>query len=277
MGRDVISAPLACFDCHLEKPETCALDAGEAAIYTARSPAKDTPNEDSLAVIPLRENSAVLMIADGLGGQPAGETAARIVISCLMRSIDKADREEIYLRTAILDGIEQANEEILGLKTGAATTLVVAEIQGSNLRTYHAGDSMIMLLGNRGRIKYSAIPHSPMGYALESGMIDESEARQHEERHLISNYIGSPEMRVEIGPNLTIAAKDTLILASDGLSDNLYAGEIVDIVRKGPLMPAAERLAAECLNCMTRPSQGRMGHPDDLSFVMFRPGRRNRR
>ena len=59
---------------------------------------------------------------------------------------------------------------------------------------------------------------------------------------MLFNVIGSPDMRVEVGPALELAARDTVLLASDGLFDNLFIDEIVDSIRVGPLAEAADRL-----------------------------------
>lgn len=270
MIKVIDNTSITIYDGQFTRPELYQLAIGNVCVYSAKAPDKDTPNEDSAAVIPVNSDAVVLVVADGLGGLPAGEAASRLVIKELIKALKRASANEIHIRGAILDGIEHANKKILDMKSGSATTLVVAEIQNGRIRTYHAGDSLIMLIGNRGRIKYSAIPHSPTGYARESGMIDESEAMQHEEKHLISNCIGSADMRVEIGPSLDLAARDTLVMASDGLSDNLYDGEIVEAARKGPLISAAQRLINESRDHMEHPKEDRMSHPDDLSFLLFR-------
>lgn len=270
MIKVIDNTSITIFDGQFARPEIYQLTIGNVCIYSAKAPDKESPNEDAAAIIPVNSDAVVLVVADGLGGLPAGEAASRLVIKELGKALKRASANEIPVRGAILDGIEHANNKILDMKSGSATTLVVAEIQDGRVRTYHAGDSLIMLIGNRGRIKYSAIPHSPTGYARESGLIDESEAMQHEEKHLISNCIGSTDMRVEIGPTLDLAARDTLVLASDGLSDNLYDGEIVEATRKGPLISAAQRLINESRDHMEHPKEDRMSHPDDLTFLLFR-------
>ena len=63
----------------------------------------------------------------------------------------------------------------------------------------------------------------------------------HSQRHVVSNVIGSPDMRIEIGSAIEMDLRDTLVLASDGLSDNLHVTEIVEYVRKGPLEQGLER------------------------------------
>jgi serine/threonine protein phosphatase PrpC len=73
-----------------------------------------------------------------------------------------------------------------------------------------------------------------------------------EERHLVSNTIGTSDMRVEIGPRITMALHDTLLIASDGLFDNLLVEEIKDIIRTGQLPAVAEKLAQVCRVRMTR-------------------------
>jgi serine/threonine protein phosphatase PrpC len=160
------------------------------------------------------------------------------------------------LRTAILNGIEQANRAVSELGVGAATTLAIVEISGGVARSYHVGDSMILAVGQRGRVKLQTVSHSPVGYAVEAGMLDEAEALHHEDRHLVSNFIGSAEMRIEIGPPLNLAERDTLLLASDGLFDNLYNDEIIERTRKGPLEQVVRSLAGECRQRMTEPRQG---------------------
>jgi len=105
---------------------------------------------------------------------------------------------------------------------------------------------------------------------VEAGFLDAEQAIYHEDRHLVSNVIGSPEMKIEIGPTIQLAPRDTVVLASDGLVDNLYAEEIVDRIRKGRLDRAADRLAVDARRRMTRPEAGLPSKPDDLTFVLFR-------
>ena len=83
-------------------------------------------------------------------------------------------------------------------------------------------------------------------------------------------------MRVEIGPRIQLAARDTVVIASDGLFDNLQVDEIINIVRTGPLPLAAENLVAICRTRMTQFSEVRPHKPDDLGFILFRPGTFNK-
>ena len=110
-----------------------------------------------------------------------------------------------------------------------------------------------------------------MGYAVEAGWLPEDEALHHEDLHIVSNMVGSPEMRIEIGPTLSLRPRDTVLIASDGLFDNLPSQEVAELVRKGPLPEVAARLAAWCDQRMRAPEPGQPSKPDDLTFVLYRP------
>lgn len=250
-----------------EEATSATLAHGEVVCFSNRSPSKDTPNEDALGVIPVNEETTVLVVADGLGGMPAGEQASQIVIECLIESLENTD---ISIREAILNGIDNANQEIMDLKTGAGTTVSIAELSGNKLRTYHAGDSLILLTTSHGNIKYQTLSHSPIGYALICGAINAENAMRHPERNLISNYVGCADMHINIGPIIELAPLDTLILSSDGLSDNLYEDEICEYIRKGPMLEGINELITQCQENMEKALPDRRCHPDDLTLISFR-------
>lgn len=254
----------------LKEPCQHDLQGGTATVFTCRGPHKETANEDAVAVFPVSGSCTVLVVADGLGGLPTGDLASALAVQSLARSI--SDAAEHNLRESILDGIELANREILALGTGAATTLAVVEIRGNILRTYHVGDAGVLVTGQRGRRHLQTIPHSPTGYAQEAGVINEVEALEHKDRNLVSNVVGSHDLRIEIGSLLRLAPRDTVVVASDGLFDNLLSEEIIDRVRCGKLQQAARNLVVESHARMAgRNSREVGGQPDDMSFVLYRP------
>ena len=242
---------------------------GQVALFANRSPAKSTPNEDSAAVIPVGEDSGLLVVADGVGGFRGGDRASAVVVAMIKSAVQFSTSDN--LRIAVLDGIENANRAIIRMGIGAGTTVVVAEIRGREIRPYHVGDSMMLGIGQRGKIRFKTVSHSPVGYAVESGMMNQQEAMRHEERHLVSNIVGTADMRIEIGPAVDVAARDTFVLASDGLFDNLGISEVVEASRKGPLHLAASRLAHEAARHMTNPEPDQVSKPDDLTMIVWRP------
>ncbi len=258
---------------------TVEIAGGIAAVFSTRSPHKTSANEDVAAVLPCSPLHGVLAVADGLGGHAGGERAARLTVDTVQETIQdslllSADPDAEPLRPAILDGIEAANEAVLAIGTGAGTTLSLVEIQDRVIRAYQVGDSAILLVGQRGKLKYQTIAHSPIGYAVEAGLLAEEEAIHHDQRHMVSNVIGSEKLRVEMGPSIRMAARDTLVLASDGLLDNLLPSEIVELVRTGPLDRAVGQLVAVAqgrMNASAETAGTTPSKPDDLTIIAYRP------
>lgn len=251
------------------------LAAGDVHAFTCRAPDKDSENEDTVAVIPFGPQAAIFVVADGAGGLPAGKRASATAVSALRASVQVALDETMLLRTAILDGIEEANAAVKNLANGSATTLTVVAIEGRMARAYQIGDSEALVVGQRGLIKMQTTAHSPTGFAVEAGFLNEKEALHHEDRHLVSNFLGTPDMRIDVGTEVEMRPCDTLLLASDGLMDNVHTEEIIERIRKGPLGDAMERLITLAQRRMTGAAAGQPSKPDDLSVILFRK-RRNK-
>ena len=78
------------------------------------------------------------------------------------------------------------------------------------------------------------------------------------------------QMRIEMGPPLEMAARDTLVLASDGLLDNLLPSEIVEFVRSGPLDRAVSEMVTEVQRRMATHDGSAPCKPDDLTVIAYR-------
>lgn len=257
----------------MDEPEVYRLNGGSVAVFSARSPDKEDPNEDAAALLPLSDDAAILVVADGAGGMANGAQASRLAVHAVTQEARAADMNITAVRDVILNGIENASESINNLGIGAGTTIAAVEIQGATVRPYHVGDSMVLGVGQRGKLKMQTVSHSPVGYAVEAGFLDADEAMHHEERHLVSNMVGSPDMRIEIGAAVSLAQRDTLLLATDGLFDNLHVEEITEYIRIGTLKQAADRLVTACRERMRTVDSGLPSKPDDLTFILYRrPG-----
>ncbi|MCA9079255.1 MAG: serine/threonine-protein phosphatase [Planctomycetaceae bacterium] len=279
---------------HAPAPELPAMQIleiadGQAVCFSNVAPLKPTGNEDSWGAITVSRQSGLLAVADGLGGHRGGRAASQLVIDQLSSQakalpqsgplpvlgdavlIDNEwEPSPLEMQMAILSAIEETNQELIRRGVGSATTLALVEVQGRAVRTYHVGDSEILVVGQRGRVKGRTVSHSPVGYARQAGILNETEAMYHEERHLVSNVVGIAEMRIEMGPRIELAARDTVLIASDGLFDNLYEQEIVEIIRKGQLEAGVRQLAELASSRMLLGQGGVPSKADDLTIVAFR-------
>lgn len=247
---------------------------GEVYAYTCRAPNKGSENEDTVALIPYGPEAAVMVVADGAGGLPAGKRASSTAVASLAASLHAAMEETTLLRTAILNGIDAANSAVQDIGNGSATTLTVITIEGRTVRSYQVGDSEAIVVGQRGLIRLQTTPHSPTGFAVEAGFLDERDALHHEDRHLVSNFLGTADMRIDVGAELQLQPRDTILLASDGLMDNVHLDEIIERVRKGPMVDAAGRVVSLAERRMTGIAPAQPSKPDDLSLILFRKGAR---
>ena len=264
------------------KPDSqaAAVGGGSVVAFTERAPDKDTENEDTIAVIPWGPESVVLVVADGAGGLPAGKRASLTAVSSLVEALSIAMSETVVLRTAILDGIDAANEAVMRLANGSATTMTVVTIEGKLARSYQIGDSEALVVGQRGRIRLQTTAHSPTGFAVEAGFLDEREALHHAERHLVSNFLGTSDMKIDIGAPVELRPLDTVLLATDGLMDNVHVAEIIEHIRKGPADAAVGAVVELARRRMQATNNKEPSKPDDLSLIVYRkrpPARRNSR
>jgi serine/threonine protein phosphatase PrpC len=275
----------------LPAPSTAKIAGGEAVWISAKCPAKPGENEDAVAALAIEDDHGLLLVADGLGGHRGGRRASQAMKTHLTRTARQltgarqasctvvisdaplpqtAPRPGADSRSAILDEIERVNHRLLRSRIGSATTLALAEVQQHKVRTYHIGDSEILIVSQRGRLKYSTVSHSPIGYAVESGLLTEEEALFHSDRHLVSNVVGSDQMSIELGPWIPLAPRDTVLLASDGLFDNLMQNEVIEGIRKGDLVQAVADLAQLARNRMAFSMGDQPSKPDDLTILAYR-------
>lgn len=255
--------------------ETFKFCGGTAIGCSFRSPDKDSNNEDAAALLELSSDHGILAVADGVGGHNGGDRAAHATIKSIVEHCKNAE-PGTRMRMHILDAIESANQEILSWGLGAGATLVVAEYREGSVRIIHVGDAGAILCSNRGRIKFMAVAHAPVAMAVEIGILDESEALSHCDRNIISNCVGAVDMRIEIGPRVPMAIRDTLVLASDGLFDNLTSEEISELIRAGNFQLQTGRLIATARSKMLE-GDGRVGKADDLTVLCFRQKRCSQR
>jgi PPM family protein phosphatase len=256
------------------KPQYFSFLDYQLVAFCSKNPSAERPNEDSILILPFGKEKGLLAIADGAGGTREGGRASQMALEILCDSVLKAEKEGQESRVGVLNGVERANEEVMKLGSGSGTTLVVVELQtqarSGQVRSYHVGDSEAVVVGQRGRVKLQTVSHTPSGYGLEAGLLSESEALSHEERHLLLNLIGSSAMRIEMGPSVEMAPRDTLLMGSDGLFDNWRMDELLAETKKGPLPEIAEQLILKTQKRMHEPLKDQPHKADDLTFFLMR-------
>ena len=208
------------------------------------------------------------LVADGVGGQNAGEKAASIAVDLI------PDYFEKYEGSNLLKGLENAllaaNQEVIRQSelnpawAGMACTCAAAVLAGKRLFIANLGDSRIYLRRSGNLIQISR-DHTwesetrQLGYGQQAG-----EKQKNQRSHIITRYLGSPiPPKVDVGlylredestriavknQGLELGKDDRILICSDGLTDMVTDEEIHDIMAIHPANQLVEKLTTAALN-----------------------------
>jgi serine/threonine protein phosphatase PrpC len=203
----------------------------EIAGITDRGPVR-TQNQDVWdARIAAGGRSAVLALADGMGGHRGGLESAEAAVTAAMAVLSEfepAGDAQATLRRAVgaaNDGVAQARESIGG---NPGTTLVLAIIDGAHASVANVGDSRGYLIGG-GTAQQLTDDHSWAAGQVRLGALSVAEARHHPKRNVIERAVmGDPVeadfFEIDANPG------DVLLLCSDGLWEPLSDAALGAIV-----------------------------------------------
>ena len=184
-------------------------------------------NEDSIDVKQFPDLS-VGIVADGMGGQAAGEVASKRSIEIIPRELRKnltAHLNGEAVKAVTRRAIVQANEEIMAMgaldkdmKNMGTTVVMAIWRKGGEVYIAGVGDSRAYLVRNK-KIQQLTVDHSLAQALVEARTISPAEAKEHRFKNVLWKYLGSKE--VGEGPEVTpvpVQAGDRFLLCSDGLT-----------------------------------------------------------
>lgn len=163
----------------------------------------------------------LLAIADGMGGQAAGEVASSEVISTIVALDDDVPGSDVL--TSLGHAVQRANDQLRQMVEedpaleGMGTTLTALLWTGQRLGMVHVGDSRAYLLRD-GVLTQITQDHTWVQRLVDEGRITEEEAGTHPQRSLLMRALGSGD---HVEPDLSIRevrAGDRYLICSDGLS-----------------------------------------------------------
>ena len=172
--------------------------------------------------------SDLFVVADGMGGQAAGEEASRMAVEYIPRELTRrlvGEQDDTAVARAVREAVARANEEILArshLEPGLAnmgTTVVLALFRNGLAYVAGIGDSRAYRVRD-GRVEQLTRDHSLANALGEAGTIRPEEVENHKFKHVLYLYLGSKDARD--GPEDVRAVDcrpgDHFVLASDGLT-----------------------------------------------------------
>lgn len=197
-------------------------------------------NEDHFSV---GENIGVFMVADGLGGQNAGEIASKMAIEIITSHLNnKKDpfvgeyRDEFSQDTnRMLSGIRLANSAIYEAgrrnseQQGMGSTISLARINGDVISLAHVGDSRIYRV-REGHLERLTTDHSLVEEQLKRGLITEEEAVESRYKNVITRALGAEEEIMIDADEEVVFDRDKILLCTDGLTDMVEEADIERII-----------------------------------------------
>ncbi len=197
-------------------------------------------NEDALDVKTFPDMT-ICLVADGMGGQAAGEVASKRAIEIVPRELKKYLPSAVSnddSKTIIRRSIVQANEEIMTMASldrelkNMGTTIVAAVWRKGSSILYitNMGDSRAYLIRHK-KIEQLTTDHSIAQALVEAKTISPAEAKTHRYRNVLWKYLGSAE--VGEGPEVKIVpiqAGDRFLLCTDALSGVVSDEQLRDFI-----------------------------------------------
>jgi len=160
--------------------------------------------EDAFSIETLAEGARLLLVADGLGGLPAGDVASReasVEFVRVVREQSGARQGEApdWMRHAVreADGHLQRRQSGAPELAGMSTTIVALYVSGPNACALSVGDSYLMLL------------RKGMLYVLND---------LHREGSALTSCLGAQLRQVWTLDALKIEPGDRILLATDGIT-----------------------------------------------------------
>jgi protein phosphatase len=228
-------------------------------------------NEDSIDVKAFPDMT-VCLVADGMGGQAAGEVASKRAIEIVPRELKKyitgaVGNEET--KNIIRRSIVQANEEIMAMAAldrelkNMGTTIVATLWRKASSLMYITGmgDSRVYHIRGK-RIDQITVDHSIAQALVEAKTITAADARTHRYKNVLWKYLGSPE--VGEGPDVKVVqiqASDRFLLCSDGLTGVVTDEQLLAFIQdKKDVQECADGLGQLALD---------QGSRDNISCVVI--------
>ncbi len=188
---------------------------------------------------PLGNLNNLFIVADGMGGHKAGDYASAYTVKAIEREVEVCeDRSPIKI---LREAITVANIEIYEKASsepdfaGMGTTVVAATVTDDTLYVANVGDSRLYLI-DKG-ITQVTKDHSLVAELVRKGSLDESQAKAHPDKNIITRAIGAaPSVEIDFF-EVDLNPGDIILMCTDGLTNMVDDDEILRIVRTGVDVP----------------------------------------
>jgi protein phosphatase len=187
-------------------------------------------NEDRYVIRKTANGSFLLAVADGMGGEAAGDHAAEMMTERLTSLDFEVDDRESTLSQAVKDiSVVIQNEGKSDPQLEGMGTTVTGVLVADGMAHYvHVGDTRIYLLRHKELIQVTKDQNWAQ-FLVDEGEITLEEAKNHALRNVLDQCVGCKDCEPETG-RFSVERGDILMLSTDGLHGEVPNGTIVGIL-----------------------------------------------
>ena len=207
-------------------------------------------NQDAYFAGRISDSTVFAVVCDGMGGANAGSVASENAVRHISEYIIKSYRNEMSadeLETLVRNAVISANIELYDMSvndpllSGMGTTAVIALVKEDGAVIANVGDSRIYLVNEE--IRQLTRDHSVVQSLVESGKITPEDAKVHPRKNVITRAVGAEENVTPDSAIIKLSDGDSLLLCTDGLSNYLDDGDILNIFKNTDISAVPEALA----------------------------------
>ncbi|KUO95597.1 hypothetical protein ATW55_06890 [Ferroacidibacillus organovorans] len=188
-------------------------------------------NQDGYLIRMREERECIALVADGMGGQRAGEVASALAIDMMWEYLsrpevftDPASQLQWTIKRAN-DAIYEKSREVIEY-AGMGTTVVATYATPETVHYAHVGDSRIYMFSKTYGLRRLTEDHSLVHELVRRGQVTAEEAFSHPQRHLLTRALGTlPTVEAECASTQWHEG-DLLLMCSDGLTTCMLDREI---------------------------------------------------
>ena len=223
-------------------------------------------NEDALVI---DRKAQAFGVIDGMGGHAGGRLAAEIAQREIRQALKSSSGDAA---TRLRQAIAQANRAIREGRlenpqfSEMACVLTLLLLEEGRVTVAHIGDTRLYKIHGQ-TLQQITQDHSPVGELVRAGRLTEEEAMRHPNRNLVLRDVGStPHAPGDPGwidvYQCDFEPDAALLLASDGLCDQVPPADILALVRQQAAQPvkAAKTLVDRA---------NRAGGKDNVSVILI--------
>jgi protein phosphatase len=221
---------------------------------------REGQNQDTIATFFSESDpvSALLVVADGMGGANAGEMASQEAVRVIQNHLtangfpsagqaSETLHEAIRLANESVHQKSQSSPEMEGMGCTVVAVLVIDDVYW----VASVGDSRAYLV-REGDVRQLTDDHTWVNARVRDGLLTPEQAENHSLKHVLERALGTEASTdIDVWPDDLLEEGDTIVICTDGLYGVTDPFTIRNLVENKSAQEASDALITHALNAPT--------------------------